>query len=99
MTAFYMCRLDAMTFLGHFRGTHDQEHHLHESPSAMTIPLIILAILSVVGGFVGIPEAFAHNAHALEHFLSPVIIKSGEAAPVLSVGTEYMLMGISVAVA
>jgi NADH-quinone oxidoreductase subunit L len=73
MTAFYMFRLYAMTFLGQFRGTHEQEHHLHESPSAMTIPLIALAILSVIGGFVGIPEAFAPNAHALAHFLSPVI--------------------------
>jgi NADH-quinone oxidoreductase subunit L len=99
LTAFYMFRLYVMTFLGAFRGTHDQGHHLHESPSAMTIPLIILAVLSVVGGFVGIPEAFAHDAHALQHFLSPVIVKSGEAIPALNAATEYMLMGISVAVA
>jgi NADH-quinone oxidoreductase subunit L len=99
MTAFYMFRLYAMTFLGQFRGTHEQEHHLHESPSAMTIPLIILAILSVVGGFVGIPEVFAPNAHALEHFLSPVIAKSSEAAHGLDHGTEYMLMGVSVGLA
>jgi len=98
MTAFYMFRLYAMTFGGQFRGTHDQEHHLHESPSAMTIPLIILAILSAVGGFVGIPEVFASNAHALQHFLSPVIAKSGEEAHV-NRGTELMLMAISVAVA
>jgi NADH-quinone oxidoreductase subunit L len=99
LTAFYMFRLYVMTFLGGFRGTHDQEHHLHESPSAMTIPLIILAVLSVVGGFVGIPEAFAHNAHALEHFLSPVIVKSTETAHALDTGTEYMLMAISVGLA
>ncbi|WP_051084269.1 NADH-quinone oxidoreductase subunit L [Segetibacter koreensis] len=99
MTAFYMFRLYAMTFLGHFRGTHEQEHHLHESPSAMTIPLIILAILSVVGGFVGIPEVFASNAHALEHFLSPVIVKSTEATEHLTPGTEMMLMAVSVVVA
>jgi NADH-quinone oxidoreductase subunit L len=98
MTAFYMFRLYAMTFAGQFRGTHDQEHHLHESPFAMTIPLIILAILSAVGGFVGIPEVFASNAHALQHFLSPVIAKSGEEAHVNS-GTELMLMAISVVVA
>lgn len=99
LTAFYMFRLYAMTFLGQFRGTHDQEHHLHESPSAITIPLIILAVLSVVGGFVGIPEAFVHNGHALEHFLSPVIVKSAEASHGLDTSTEYMLMGISVAIA
>ena len=100
LTAFYMFRLYVMTFEGSFRGTHEQEHHLHESPSAMTIPLIILAILSVVGGFVGIPEAFAHNSHALEHFLSPVIVRSSE-EPVnaLSHSTEFMLMAVSVVLA
>ncbi len=99
MTAFYMFRLYAMTFLGRFRGTEEQEHHLHESPSAMTIPLIILAILSVVGGFVGVPEVFAKDSHWLAHFLSPVIIKSGEEGHALDHSTEYMLMGISVALA
>jgi len=99
MTAFYMFRLYAMTFRGTFRGTHDQEHHLHESPSAMTIPLIVLAVLSVVGGFVGIPEVFAANSHALEHFLSPVIKSTASEGERLSDGTEYMLMGISVGLA
>jgi NADH-quinone oxidoreductase subunit L len=100
ITAFYMFRLYAMTFLGTFRGTHEQEHHLHESPSAMTIPLIVLAVLSVIGGFVGIPEVFAPHAHALENFLSPVIIKSPEAeGHALSHGTEYMLMAVSVGLA
>ena len=98
LTAFYMFRLYAMTFLGKFRGSHEQEHHLHESPKAITIPLIILAILAVVGGFVGIPAVFAENAHSLEHFLSPIIVKT---APVhlLDHTTEYMLMGISVGLA
>ncbi|MEJ7672450.1 MAG: NADH-quinone oxidoreductase subunit L [Chitinophagaceae bacterium] len=50
LTAFYMFRLLAMTFMGKFRGTEEQLHHLHESPSAITIPLIILAFLSIVGG-------------------------------------------------
>ncbi len=76
MTAFYMFRLYAATFLGSFRGTHEQEHHLHESPAAMTIPLIILAFLAVVGGFIGIPEVFAKDAHWLEHFLAPVFAQS-----------------------
>lgn len=99
MTAFYMFRLYVMTFFGQFRGTHEQEHHLHESPSAITIPLIILAILSAVGGFVGIPEVFAHNAHALEHFISPVIARPDGISPHLSKGTELMLMAVSVIVA
>jgi NADH-quinone oxidoreductase subunit L len=76
ITAFYMFRLYAMTFQGKFRGTPEQQSHLHESPSAITIPLIILAILSVVGGFVGIPEVFAENAHWLGNFLAPVFAQS-----------------------
>ncbi len=96
MTAFYMFRLYATTFLGTFRGTHDQEHHLHESPSAMTIPLIVLALLSVIGGFVGVPEILGGH-HELRSFLSPVI--TTEVEHHIEHSTEYLLMGISVAVA
>ncbi len=101
MTAFYMFRLYTMTFLGKFRGTTDQEHHLHESPSAMTIPLWILAILAIVGGFVGIPEVFVKDGHSLENFLHPIFQKSYElrGEHPLSHGTELALMAISVAVA
>jgi NADH-quinone oxidoreductase subunit L len=76
LTAFYMFRLYALTFLGKFRGTAEQEHHLHESPSAMTIPLVILAILAIVGGFIGIPELFMKDAHWLSQFLAPVFADS-----------------------
>ena len=96
MTAFYMFRLYATTFLGTFRGTHDQEHHLHESPAAMTLPLIVLALLSVVGGFVGVPEILGGH-HALRSFLSPVI--TTEVEHHIEHSTEYLLMGISVAIA
>ena len=101
MTAFYMFRLYAMTFLGEFRGTPDQQHHLHESPKAMTIPLVILAILAVVGGLIGIPEIFVHGGHKLEAFLAPVFAQSNaitERHEMLH-STEYMLMIISVAAA
>jgi NADH-quinone oxidoreductase subunit L len=91
LTAFYIFRLYIITFIGTFRGTHDQEHHLHESPKAMTIPLIILAILSVVGGFIGVPEVLGGN-HWLASYLSPVV-KS--ASHHLEHSTEYMLMGIT----
>lgn len=99
MTSFYMFRLYAMTFLGSFRGTHEQQHHLHESPSAMTLPLIVLALLSVIGGFVGIPEVFASNAHSLEHFLAPVFAESAKLAHPhhLEASQEYLMMGISTA--
>jgi len=101
MTAFYMFRLYAMTFLGKFRGTPEQEHHLHESPMAMTIPLIILAILSVIGGWIGIPEVFMHGGHRLEAFLAPVFAQSNAitAKHAMSHETEYMLMGASVVLA
>ena len=101
MTAFYMFRLYAITFLGKFRGTTEQEHHLHESPIAITIPLIILAILSVIGGWIGIPEIFMHGGHKLEEFLAPVFAQSNALTEKdhLSHATEYMLMGISVGAA
>ena len=96
MTAFYMFRLYAMTFLGTFRGNHEQEHHLHESSSAITIPLIILALLAVVGGFIGIPEVFAKNAHWLEHFLAPVFAQSKALQPEHNGDSshELLMMGI-----
>ena len=101
MTAFYIFRLYATTFLGKFRGTADQEHHLHESPAPITFPLIVLAILAVLGGFLGIPEIFAKNSHLLGHFLQPVFAgheKMVTESPV-SVSTEWMLMGISAGLA
>ena len=101
MTAFYMFRLYAMTFLGKFRGTHEQEHHLHESPAAITIPLIILALLAVVGGWIGIPEIFMHGGHRLEAFLDPVFAQSKALMVKHTIphATEYILMGVSVGLA
>ncbi|MFT3680320.1 MAG: NADH-quinone oxidoreductase subunit L [Ferruginibacter sp.] len=90
LTGYYMFRLLFITFSGKFRGTEDQWHHVHESPSLMTIPLIVLAILSVIGGFVNVPEVLGGHAELTE-FLSPVIPK-GEASH-LDHTTEYMLMG------
>ncbi|MFN0176592.1 MAG: NADH-quinone oxidoreductase subunit L [Saprospiraceae bacterium] len=73
-TAIYMCRLLYVTFFGEFRGTHEQAHHLHESPKVMTIPLIILAVLSIAGGFLNTPH-FLHlgNEQWLAHWFSNVI--------------------------
>lgn len=71
-TALYMFRLFFMTFFGAFRGTHEQEHHLHESPVSMTAPLVVLAVLSTVGGFLGIPEIFGGHHH-LRALLSPLL--------------------------
>ena len=65
MTAFYMSRVYFLTFWGKFRGTSEQEHHLHESPLSMTAPLMVLAVLSVIGGFLVEPY--------IEHNLSPIL--------------------------
>ena len=73
MTAFYMFRLYFLTFSGKFRGTEEQAHHLHESPFSMTLPLILLAVLSIVGGWIGIPSVLAADMHWLSGFLSPVV--------------------------
>jgi NADH-quinone oxidoreductase subunit L len=110
LTSFYMFRLLFMTFFGDYHGAQVDEHghgshghghddhghgEPHESPMVMLVPLMILALLSVIGGLVGIGNRF-------EHFLAPVFGSgavteaAGEAA---SRGTKLLLMGISVAVA
>ena len=96
MTAFYMFRLYATTFLGKFRGSNEQEAHLHESPWAMTLPLIVLAILSALGGVIGIPHIMGGN-HWLTGQLSTIVSTPQEAH--LAVSTEWILMGVSVAIA
>lgn len=103
MTAFYMFRLFFLTFTGKFRGTHHQEEHMHESPVSMTMPLVVLAVLSIIGGFIGIPEVF-HLPHRLNTFLEPILEGSKKVNPMfgsvhIEHNTELMLMAISVAVA
>jgi NADH-quinone oxidoreductase subunit L len=93
LTAFYMFRLFFLTFTGKFRGTEEQRAHVHESPPAMTIVLIVLAILSVIGGFVGIPDVIMKGGDKFSEFLSPVIpMKHGDP---IAAGTELGLMGLS----
>ena len=96
-TSFYMFRMLYLTFFGKFRGTHEQEHHLHESPASMTIPLIVLAILSAFGGFLGVPESLK-GGHWLGHFLAPVFENSTKilGEQTLPQNTEWTLMAISV---
>ena len=89
MTAFYMFRLIYLTFFNTFRGTEEQKHHLHESPSLITVPLIILAILSFFGGIISLP---GHSW--LNHYLAPLFSKVSHEAHTLG-STEYMLMAIA----
>jgi NADH-quinone oxidoreductase subunit L len=77
MTAFYMFRLLFGTFHGECRASEEVKHHIHESPKVMTIPLMILAALSVVGGYVGVPHILG-GANRIEQFLEPVFGGAGE---------------------
>ena len=102
LTAFYMFRLLFLTFFGEFRGTEEQRHHLHESPASMTLPLIVLAILSAVGGFMGAPMFV--GKHYLADYLAPIFTYSRQLLPAAfntepDHNTGLMLMGISVLVA
>jgi NADH-quinone oxidoreductase subunit L len=100
MTAFYMFRAVYMTFHGEFRGGHEAEHHLHESPGSMTWPLRVLAVGSVVAGLVGLGKAltFGADLNWFEHFLHPIApALEVEHAPALA--AEWVLIALSVAVA
>jgi NADH-quinone oxidoreductase subunit L len=96
LTAFYMFRLLYLTFFGTFRGTEEQYHHLHESPPTMTVPLVILAILSIIGGFVGVPEVFLHGGERINEYLSPVV---PTAPHEIEHATELLLMGLTTVIA
>jgi NADH-quinone oxidoreductase subunit L len=101
MTAFYMFRLVFLTFFGESRVPHDVEHHIHESPRSMTVPLMILALLSVVGGWIGWPESLGGSDHFAK-FLDPVIARHAEVIAAVPEATqrasEYELMAASVLV-
>ena len=103
ITAFYMFRLIALTFYGKPR--YDEKHvHPHESPSTMTLPLVILAFLSVTGGLIGLPH-FTGLPNLLEHWLEPVF-KNAQSVLISihpesehSTAVELFLVVLSVAIA
>lgn len=105
-TAFYMFRLVYLTFHGKERFDVD-EVHPHESPKSMTIPLVVLAVLSALGGFLGVPYAlgffFSDHPNLLENFLAPVFERSdailGHTGHHEVHSIEYILMAVSTAVA
>jgi NADH-quinone oxidoreductase subunit L len=71
LTAFYMFRLIFLTFYGKARYSEEVGHHLHESPQSMTVPLVILAVLSICGGFVGTPAWMNLGPNRFSAFLEP----------------------------
>jgi NADH-quinone oxidoreductase subunit L len=72
MTAFYMFRLIFMTFFNECRASEEVQKHIHEAPKSMTVPLMILAVLSIFGGYIGVPASLG-GSNLVEHFLDPVI--------------------------
>jgi NADH-quinone oxidoreductase subunit L len=103
MTAFYMFRLFVRTFSGYSRADEQVEKHIHESPPAMTVPLIILAVLSAIGGWIGWPGSLG-GENRFERFLEPVLAGVlPETAAVKIVRhahlTEYLLMLASLGIA
>ncbi|WP_379969294.1 NADH-quinone oxidoreductase subunit L [Epilithonimonas sp. UC225_85] len=96
LTAIYMFRLLFLTFFGEFRGTEEQKHHLHESPLTMTLPLVVLAILSVVGGFINLPHFIGHgHFQKLAHWLQPIYVYDTE-SPEIPFVTEMILLAVTV---
>jgi NADH-quinone oxidoreductase subunit L len=101
LTSFYMFRLLIRTFAGEFRGTQEQAHHLHESPRSMIVPLVVLAVLSTVGGLIGLPRLLGEKLNLFHRFLDPIVpamsgaIEMRETSPHL----ELVLIAASIAVA
>lgn len=93
LTAFYMFRMMFLTFFGKYRGTHHAEEKIHESPSNMTIPLIVLAVLAAVGGLINVPHVFGGNT-----WLANWLTGAGVSQHALNLDhtTEFGLMGVSV---
>jgi NADH-quinone oxidoreductase subunit L len=104
ITAFYMWRLYTLTFLGEERFDHHHVHP-HESPKSMTMPLVILAVLSALGGLLGVPHVIGHALHIpnlLEEWLHPIMAQSTMILPQHTgdhASTEIMLMVTSVIIA
>ena len=111
MTAFYMFRLMYLTFHGRPRMSHEVEHHIHESPKSMTVPLMVLAFCSIFAGWLGWPHSLG-GSDRFGKFLEPVFAREavvlqeeGKAAQLAAgqkeeehtSGTEYGLMFLSVA--
>lgn len=109
LTAFYMFRLVFMTFFGKTRLSDKAWHHLHECPWVITVPLVVLAFLSVVGGWIGVPPVIGHvlgnMPNYFGNFLEPVFAYSTHyteasgAHGVHNIALEWGLMGVSVLIA
>ena len=103
LTAFYMFRLVSLTFFGKNRSDAEVQSHIHESPRSMTVPLIALAVLSVCGGLLGVPEALGqlvgwHHSHFLANWLAPSLTLPSAVHHEIPI-MEYVLMALSLGIA
>jgi NADH-quinone oxidoreductase subunit L len=113
MTAFYMFRLMYLTFHGRPRMSHDVEHHIHESPPSMTVPLVTLALCAIVAGWLGWPHSLG-GSDRFTKFLEPVFspearvlqqegqtgqLYTGAKEEEHNSSTEWLLMGLSLGAA
>jgi NADH-quinone oxidoreductase subunit L len=105
MTAFYMWRLMFMTFYGESRADEHTQAHIHESPASMTVPLGVLALGSILAGWIGVPKLWSFlpdSFRAFEHWLEPVFVPHKSLAHAehhADHAVEWALMGLSVAIA
>lgn len=98
LTCIYMFRLLFLTFFGEFKGTEEQKHHLHESPSNMTIPLIVLAFLTIVGGALNLPHYLGEGiSQKMAHWLTPIYVLPLKLHEV-PVATELILLVVTLVV-
>jgi NADH-quinone oxidoreductase subunit L len=112
MTAFYMFRLMYLTFHGRPRMSHDVEHHIHESPASMTVPLVVLALCAFVAGWLGWPHSLG-GSDRFTKFLEPVFAsearvlqQEGRTSQLVqgveeehNTGSEWLLMALSLGAA
>jgi NADH-quinone oxidoreductase subunit L len=104
LTAIYMTRMMLYTFHGPNRSGEKERPHLAEAPAIMTVPLMVLGVLSIVGGVLNLPAFMGGISQALHHWLEPVTgaaalhITHGEEAH-LALGTEFALIGLAVLIA
>jgi NADH-quinone oxidoreductase subunit L len=97
LTGIYMFRMFFVTFHGSYRNTHFAFDKVHESPTGMTLPLVVLAILSLAGGALNLPEYLMHQSGILANWLKPILTIE-ETKHAISHSTEYILIGIAVLV-
>jgi NADH-quinone oxidoreductase subunit L len=98
LTGIYMFRLLFVTFYGEYRNHHYAFDKVHESPRLMTLPLIILAVLSILGGLLNLPHYLQHEGGILQNWLKPVIGLSNTSQHEISFNTEMILVSIAVLV-